>query len=82
MHSQFISNRSHALNPFDRALRLPLLGVRFHLTGKRHDTILHRDPTDEGPLRDVLASLTYLQDVLQSDARRPVRGADIHTRLR
>jgi inosose dehydratase len=46
------------------------------------DTILHRGPTDEGPLRDVLASLTYLQDVLQSDARRPVRGADIHTRLR
>jgi inosose dehydratase len=30
------------------------------------DTVLDGDPTDEGPLRDVLASVTYLRDVLRS----------------
>jgi inosose dehydratase len=30
------------------------------------DTILQGEPTDEGPLRDVLASVTHLRDVLRS----------------
>ena len=30
------------------------------------DTILDGEPTDEGPVRDVLASVAYMQDVCRS----------------
>ena len=32
------------------------------------DTILDGEPTDEGPLRDVLASVTFMQNVCRSVA--------------
>ena len=30
------------------------------------DTVLAAEPTDDGPVRDVVASVTYLRDVLRS----------------